>query len=175
MLSVGIHFYDRFLVHQVLNRLISRATAYPFICKSLLIYQKYSFRCNADCTLCYGMFKPLNCQYKFIPKSSLQFFAEDKNECRQDQLKSANDLDDICRADKASKPKKRRVTNEDVLQMQYDCLNLQRENLNKGKKTYTTSAIVRAASASTNLHLIIRDCCFVGAIKAMESKVHLTH
>ena len=122
------------------------------------------------------MFKPLNCQYKIIPKSSLQFFAEDKNECRQDQLKSANDLDDICLAGKASKPKKRRVTNEDVQQMQYDCLNLQGENLLlKEKKTYTTSAIVRAASASTNLHFIVRDCSCVGAIKAMESKVHLTH
>ena len=122
------------------------------------------------------MFKPLNCQYKIIPKSSLQFFAGDKNECRQDQLKSANDLDDICFADKASKPKKRRVTNEDVLQMQYGCLNLQGENLLlKEKKTCTTSAIiVRAASASTNLHFVVRDCCCVGAIKAMETKVHLT-
>ena len=83
------------------------------------------------------MFKPLNCQYKIIPKSSLQFFAEGKNECRQDQLKSANDLDDICLADKASKPKKRRVTNEDVLQMQYDCLNLQRENLLLKEKKLT--------------------------------------
>ena len=83
------------------------------------------------------MLKPLKFQHKIIPKSSLQFFAEDKYECRQDQLKSANDLDDTCLADKASNPKKRRVTNEDVLQMQYDCLSLQRENLLLKEKKLT--------------------------------------
>ena len=39
-----------------------------------------------------------------------------------------NDPYDGSHTDKTSKPRKRRVSSEDVLQMQYDCLSLQRAN-----------------------------------------------
>ena len=82
-----------------------------------------------------------------------------------------NDLDDICLTDRASKPKMRRVTSEDVLQMLCDCLSLQRENLLlKKKKAYTTSAAVRAASAKPNLHFIVRDYCCAVQLKQWKVK-----
>ena len=123
----------RSLLRSVLCSSSFRSTYFPF--NIVPIYLKKSFdlpkiflplQCRLYSLLWY---KPLNCQHKLFLKVVYNFFAEDKNECRQDQLKSANDLDDICLADKVSKPKKRRVTNEDVLQMQCDCLSLQRENL----------------------------------------------
>lgn len=40
-----------------------------------------------------------------------------------------NDQYDGSLTEKMSKPRKRRVSSEDVLQMQYNCLSLQRENL----------------------------------------------